>query len=55
MRYLITTNIQPPFLTDWFDYENHFNSEVNMVVFDLYNQTYTTDGLIWLIIEEDNL
>ena len=55
MRYLITTNVQPPFLTEWFYAENHFNAEVGMVVYDLAKGIYTTDGEKWEEIEEDHL
>ena len=55
MRYLITTNVQPPFFTDRFDSENHFNAEVEMVVYDLAKGVYTTDGEKWEEIEEDHL
>jgi len=55
MRYLITTNIQPPFLSDRFDAENNFNAEVGMVVYDLAKGVYTTDGEKWNEIEEDHL
>ena len=54
-RYLITTNIQPPFFSDWFDAKNHFNAEVGMVVYDLAKGVYTTDGEKWEEIEEDHL
>ena len=55
MRYLITTNIQPPFLSDWFDAENHFNADVGMVVYDLAKGVYTDDGEKWSEIEVDHL
>ena len=55
MRYLITTNNQPPFLTDWFDSENNFSLSVNMVVYDLFHKKYTTDGIIWNDIAIDHL
>jgi hypothetical protein len=54
-RYLITTTVQHPFITDWFDSENHFNEEVGMVVYDLLSCTYTTDGITWNDIQEDHL
>jgi len=54
-QYLITTSIQEPFYTNYFDAENHFNSELDMVVFDLRNHTYTTNGIIWQEIKEDHL
>jgi len=56
MRYLITTKeVKSPFLTDWFDPENHFNPDVEMIVYDLYNYEFTTDGKIWHKIEVDHL
>ena len=55
MRYLITTNIEPPFLSDWFYAEHHFNAEVGMVVYNLAKGVYTTDGEKWEQIEEDHL
>lgn len=57
MRYLVTTTCHTPFLTAWFQPENHFNSdpEVGMVVFDLQNSTYTTDGKNWCEIQKDSL
>lgn len=56
MRYLITTKeVKSPFLTDWFDPENHFNPNVEMVVYDLCKNEFTTDGEIWHKIEVDHL
>lgn len=55
MRYLITCDVCMPFLTKWFDAENNFNKEVGMVVFDLLNQVYTTDGYNWENIQIDHL
>lgn len=55
MRYLITTNNSEPAYTRWFDAENNFNASVGMVVFDLYNGCYTTDGITWKEIEIDHL
>jgi hypothetical protein len=56
MRYLITTNNgNPPFLTNWYEYENHFNKEIDMIVYDLYKRTFTTDGETWKKIEIDHL
>lgn len=54
MRYLITfTDGTTPFLTKWFDRENHFTE--NMIVYDLEFNQYTTNGVDWLQIEEDHL
>lgn len=55
MRYLITTKNNAPFFTDWFDSENHFNSTLEMIVYDLYMYKYTIDGKNWTKIEIDNL
>lgn len=55
MRYLITTKNEMPFLTKWFQAENHFNSQLQMVVYDLVECKYTTDGKIWNDIEIDTL
>ena len=56
MRYLVTTNeIKSPFLTDWFDSENNFNSEVGMIVYDMVEFKFTTDGTTWHTIEIDVL
>lgn len=56
MQYLITTNDgENPFLTNWFDSENHFNSQIGMVVYDLYNQKYTNNGTQWEHIVKDHL
>jgi hypothetical protein len=55
MRYLVTTNSTSPFFTDWFDAENHFNSEIEMVVYDLSECKFTSDGKTWNRIEIDHL
>lgn len=55
MQYLIVTNSTQPFLTKWFDYENHFNKDDGMVVFDLWTERFTTDGKTWHEIPKDHL
>ena len=55
MRYLITSKVQPPAVTPWFDSENHFNPDVEMVVYDLYLLKYMDDGQTWKDIQEDHL
>lgn len=56
MRYLITTKINiKPFFTSWFIPENHFDEEIGMVVYDLKECKYTTDGYNWHEIEIDQL
>lgn len=53
MRYLITCNAQPPALTKWFEPENHFNPEVEMIVYDLVDLRWY-DGE-WHELEIDHL
>jgi hypothetical protein len=56
MRYLITSNeAKSPFLTKWYDFENHFNEEIGMIVYDLVELKFTTDGKTWFDIEIDHL
>lgn len=56
MRYLITTKeVKSPFLTEFFEPENHFNQDVEMIVYDLLECTFTTDGKTWHDIEIDHL
>jgi hypothetical protein len=56
MRYLITTKeVGFPFLTNWFDPENHFNPDVEMIVYDLKLNKYTIDGVSWHDIDCDVL
>ena len=56
MRYLITTKgAYSPFFTKWFDAENHFNADLDMIVYDLVENKYTTDGEEWHEIEIDRL
>jgi hypothetical protein len=54
-RYLITCNGHIPALTHWYEYENHYNSEINMVVFDFHKMMFTKDGIEWHQIERDHL
>ena len=55
-RYLITTKeVKSPFLTKWFEPENHFNPDIEMIVYDLVECKFTTDGKTWHDIEIDHL
>ena len=54
-RYLITGDNFTPFFSDYFNYENHYNSELNMIVYDLQKNIYSIDGVHWLNIESDHL
>jgi len=53
MRYLIIKNDGVPYYTNWYDHENNY--EEGMIVFDLYNHVYTTDGVNYNEIIFDNL
>ena len=53
MKYLIYKPEHEPFYTNWFDAENNFAE--GMVVFDLINNSYTSDGIVWREIESDHL
>lgn len=53
MNWLIIPKEGKPFLTKWFDYENHFTE--GMIIFDLSNMTYSTDGKVFCEVEEDHL
>lgn len=57
MRYLITTKIEPPFMTQWYEFENHFNSDekIGMIVYDLFELKFSIDGHNWKDIGEDHL
>jgi hypothetical protein len=56
VRYLVTTkDTYSPFLTEWFDMKNHFNHDIDMIVYDLLEKIYTTDGKEWHNIEIDML
>jgi len=55
MRYLITINGNPPFLTKYFEYENHWTNGVNMVVCDLQTLSFTQNGKDWHPIKNDGL
>ena len=56
MRFLITTKeAYSPFLTKWFDFEIHFNPDIEMIVYDLLKNEFTTDGETWHKINIDHL
>ena len=55
MRYLITCKGNNPFYTEWFDSENHFNKDIDMVIYDLHTDKYTNDGEHWKKIVFDHL
>jgi hypothetical protein len=57
-RYLVTYSeggITKCFYTHWFEPENNFNKDLDMVVTDLVKNRFTNNGVDWQDIEEDNL
>lgn len=60
MKYLVIatnpiTGEQEAFYTDWFQADNHFNPDGDMVVIDLIHHLVTFDGETWQDIEQDQL
>jgi len=53
MQYLIQPIDSEPFFTKWFEPENNFMP--GMIVYDMHNLTYSTDGKVWKEIEIDHL
>lgn len=53
MKYLIYIPGSEPFFTNVFDAKNNFVD--GMVVFNVYQYIYTTDGVNWARITEDKL
>ena len=54
MRYLVIIDGDKPYLTRWFDYENHWCDKITMVC-DIPNYKYTVDGKNWHPIIFDQL
>lgn len=52
MKYLVLHKGEA-FYTNWFSKENNY--ETGMIVFNMENNTYTTDGDKWKKIEQDHL
>lgn len=60
MKYLVIatdpiTGERSAFYTDWFQAENHFNPDSEMVVIDQIHHLVTFDGETWQDIEQDHL
>ncbi len=60
MKYLVivqdpTTGKQSAFYTNWFDADNNYNPDYNMIVIDRTQHLITFDGEMWQDIEEDHL
>lgn len=53
MRYLVVTENEEPFFSNWFQPENHFVK--GMKVFDILLSKYTVNGIDWNEIQIDHL
>lgn len=53
MRYLITQADHEPFITEWFNSENHYVK--GMIVYDFLSLIYSVDGENWKDIIVDHL
>jgi len=53
--YLVATKDHPPFFTEWFDFDNNFNPDLEMVVYDIQNGRFCRDGTTWEEIQIDHL
>jgi len=53
MNYLIHPKDSEPFLTRYYEYDNHYVE--GMIVYDLINEAYTTNGIDWKEITTDHL
>jgi hypothetical protein len=51
--YLITQSPYEPFIPQYYEYENHYVK--GMIVYNLLNKKYTTDGINWINISFDHL
>ncbi|HEY5590649.1 MAG TPA: hypothetical protein VIK55_06485 [Paludibacter sp.] len=55
MKYLVITNDNQPFYTNWFDYENLYNSDIMVCIFDLESGKHTLNGTDWIETLVDHL
>lgn len=51
-KYLIIHDSKP-FYTNLYNYENNYVD--GMIVIDLYAGDYTTDGVVWIEVQQDHL
>lgn len=49
------TGKKEAFETEWYEYENHYNPDYEMIVIDLSEHRVSFDGKHWDEIEEDHL
>lgn len=54
MRYLVILKYKTAFITDWYQYENHWTDEV-FCIYDRLMSKITYDGQVWQGIDEDHL
>lgn len=55
MKYLYVTKNSDPFYSNYFDYENLYNPEIVICIFDLETITHTFNGIDWIETPEDHL
>lgn len=55
MRYLVITKNNDPFYTNWYEYDDFWNSELMYCIFDLAKGVHAFDGKTWIETEEDHL
>jgi hypothetical protein len=45
----------PPCTTQWYDYQNNWDSSIHRMIIDLAKCEYTENGTEWHELEEDHL
>ncbi len=53
MQYLIHPKGLEPFLTKWYDFENHYVT--GMIIYDLWHEEYSVDGKTFIKMQTDHL
>jgi len=53
--YYIADGTPTTFMSNYFDFENNFIQNCNMIIYNLQYLQYTTDGVHWYDIPENNL
>ena len=55
MRYIVLYKDKSSFFTNWYDYDNLYNSEIMYAIIDLSKALISYDGITWNEIEDDEL
>ena len=53
--YIIFKPGDAPFMTKWYQFENHWEPDTGMMVIYLPYRKYTVDGVSWHELESDHL